>query len=152
VATLIAFFEARQGQLYGFRFRDPMDHRSGAPSQTLSASDQAIGVGDGLETEFQLVKTYADIAASYVRPITKPVLGTVLVAIDGQVETNFTADGLTGVITFTNPPDAGAIITAGYQFDVPVRFDIAQLDLTLEAFGAGEIASVPLIEVPHAST
>ena len=146
IHALIAFFEARSGQQYAFRFRDPMDHRSGLPAATLSASDQQIGVGDGAETQFQLVKAYADAGGEYVRAITKPVSGTVLAAVNGQTEA-VSVDALTGRITFAAPPVNGALITAGFQFDVPVRFGTDHLDISLESFGAGKAESIPLIEV-----
>lgn len=144
--TLIAFFEARGGQAYAFRFRDPMDHNSAVPGGTPSMSDQTLGLGDGVQTVFTLAKTYGDEAGAYIRPITKPVAGTVLAAVDGQAVTP-TVDVQTGEITLSSPPPLGAIISAGYQFDVPARFDTDHLDIALEAFEAGRAVSIPLIEV-----
>lgn len=146
IDVLMAFFEARGGQRHAFRFRDPMDHQSGPPGATLSPNDQDIGVGDGIQTEFQLIKAYADAAGTYERVITKPVSGTVLVAIDG-VLSGVTLEVTQGVITFDVPPPQGVIISAGFQFDVPVRFDTASLDISLEAYGAGQALNIPLIEV-----
>ncbi|HHL42114.1 MAG TPA: TIGR02217 family protein [Hellea balneolensis] len=145
--TLIAFFEARRGELYGFRFRDPLDHKSCPPSQSVSADDQKIGVGDGVETEFYLQKTYADLAGSWVRPITKPVAGTVVLSLDGNPTNTFNIDPLSGQISFSTPPGAGVIIRAGFEFDVPVRFATHQLTTALEAFGTGENVHIPLIEI-----
>ncbi len=144
--TLIAFFEARRGRLHGFRFRDPIDNRSCAPSQVPAALDQVIGTGDGAAAEFQLVKEYASGAESWVRTIAKPVEGTVVVAVDG-VETAVTVDHATGLVSFAAPPPAGAVITAGFAFDCAVRFDTDRLDIALEAIGAGEAPSVPLVEL-----
>lgn len=146
IHTLISFFEARQGQRFAFRFRDPMDHLSCNPGSTISASDQTIGVGDGVRTEFSLFKTYEDVAGLYVRPITKPVSGTVLVAIDGNMASPL-IDFMTGQVIFVTAPATGASITAGYQFDVPVRFDTDRLNISLEAFGAGQVLDIPLLEV-----
>ena len=146
IHVLIGFFEARGGQQYAFRFRDPVDYQSGVPGSTLSASNQQIGVGDGIKTEFLLTKSYSDSAGTYERTITKPVMGTVLVAVDG-IATTVTVDPLTGVITFNTAPSSGAIISAGFQFDVPVRFDTDILDVSLEAFGVGQALNIPLIEV-----
>jgi len=109
--------------------------------------DQIIGYGDGAETAFQLSKAYSDEAGTAQRLITKPISGTVLVAVDGVITSNFTIDDGTGIIRFTTPPAIDAPITAGFEFDVPVRFDTPQLDISLDAFGAGEIPSIPLIEV-----
>lgn len=146
IHTLIAFFEARRGPLYGFRFRDPMDHASGAPGATLSSGDQIVGTGDGVETQFQLVKSYGDQAGDYSRIITKPVLGTVLLAVSGE-SVNGTVDGLTGLVTLDAAPANGAIVSAGFQFDVPVRFDTEHLNISLESFKAGSAEAVPLLEV-----
>ena len=57
IETVIAFFEARQGQLHGFRWKDWADFKSGAASKPVSHLDQVIGVGDGVTTTFQLVKS-----------------------------------------------------------------------------------------------
>lgn len=142
-AALVAFFEGRRGRLYGFRFRDFTDFKSCAPSGAVSPADQPLGVGDGEAVAFALVKTYADLA----RPIAKPVAGTVRVAVDGAETSAFTVDAATGVVTFDSPPGVGAILTAGFEFDVPVRFDADRIDVTLESFDAGRIVAVPLIEL-----
>jgi len=135
--TLVAFFEARRGQLYGFRFRDPTDYKA----------DEEIGIGDGVSTEFQLSKTYADVAGSWQRIITKPKSGTLIIKLGTTLTTAFSVDNMTGKIVFNTPPTVGVVITAVFEFDVPVRFDTAQLTTSLESFGAGGAVHVPLIEV-----
>jgi len=148
--AVIAFFEERRGRLYGFRFRDRTDWRSGPPSQEPTPLDQRIGTGDGATTTFQLVKTYGGSFAPYPRTIAKPVGGSVRVAVDGveqAVGSDFNCDPTTGIITFTTPPPADAAITAGYSFDVPVRFDTDELDIDLSTFEAGGIPQIPLIEI-----
>lgn len=135
--TLIAFFEARRGQLYGFRFRDPMDHKA----------DGEIGIGDGQTTEFQLSKTYADAAGSWQRTITKPKPGTLVINLGVVPTPSFNIDNFTGMVVFDTAPAGGAVITATFEFDVPVRFDTEQLTTSLESFGAGGAVNVPLIEV-----
>ena len=146
---LISFFEARQGQLYSFRFRDPLDFQSCKPSETLAATDHVIGLGDGQRTEFHLIKNYQDSGGAYERPITKPVKESVVIAVNGALikQSQYSVNLLTGTILFHTPPPAGAVISAGFMFDVQVRFDTDQLDLALEAFGAGQAANIPLIEV-----
>ena len=141
MAALTAFFEARRGRLYGFRFRDFADFKSCAPGGEVAATDQALGVGDGTRRTFQLVKRYGDVE----RPIRKPVAGSVRVAVDG-VEVGFSLDATTGEATLEAAPTAGAV-TAGFVFDTPVRFDTDRIEATLESFGAGRMAAVPLIEV-----
>lgn len=149
--AVLAFFEARSGELYGFRFRDPVDHQSVPPGQIVAATDQVIGTGDGTTAAFQLRKTYADAGASVARTIAKPVAGTVRVAVNGveQATSRFTVDTTTGRVTFGNAyiPGAGAIVQAGFEFDVPVRFAVSRIDIDLSAFNAGRIPTIPLIEV-----
>ncbi len=148
LAAVVAFFEARNGRLHGFRFKDWADYKSCLPSGTPAAIDQAIGTGDGATTDFQLVKVYSSGSQSWTRTITKPVAGTVLVAIDGTEQTSgWSVDTTTGIVSFTTAPAAGAAITAGFEFDVPARFDTDTLDVTLDIERLGSITSIPLIEV-----
>jgi len=148
LATVVAFFEARSGRLYGFRWKDWGDYKSCLPSQTPAATDQAIGTGDGTTTAFQLVKAYTSGSQTWMRMITKPVAGTVTVALGGAVQnTGWSVDTTTGLITFTTAPANGAAITAGFEFDVPVRFDTDQLDVTHDIERLGSITSIPLIQV-----
>ncbi len=141
--ALIAFFEARRGRLHGFRFRDPFDWKSCAPSQAVTPLDQAIGEGDGGSASFQLAKVYGD----YARPIAKPIAGSVRVALNGVETDAFALDAASGAVTFDEPPANGAAISAGFLFETPVRFDAERLDLSLDAFGAGRALAVPLIEI-----
>jgi len=150
VEALIAFYEARQGQLFGFRWKDWSDFKSCLPSKAPSALDQIIGLGDGVQLAFSLVKTYRSGEQSYTRPIVKPVLGTILVALDGdaKVETlEFSVDVTTGVITFPTPPDPGVRVTAGFEFDVPVRFDTDRIQTSVASFKAGDVPNVPVLEL-----
>jgi uncharacterized protein (TIGR02217 family) len=146
--AVIAFFEARLGRLYGFRFKDFADWKSCAPGAAISPLDQAIGTGDGTATTFQLARTYTSGPANWVRRIAKPVDGTVRVAIAGVERiSGITIDPATGLVTFGSAPASGTAITAGYEFDTPVRFDTDQLSINLASFAAGEIPGIPLIEV-----
>ena len=151
IQTLVAFFEERRGRLHGFRFRDPFDHKSSAPSADPTPTDQTLGSGDGTTATFQLVKLYGAGATAWTRQIAKPVAGSVRVAIDGTeqtVGTDVTVDTATGLLTFTpTPPAAGTTITAGFEFDVPVRFDSDRLEISLAAFEAGDLPSVPIVEI-----
>lgn len=150
VETLIAFFEARTGQLHGFRWKDWSDYKSCAPLSTPSIDDQLIGIGDGVTRIFQLQKTYISGLQSYVRPIRKPVSGTVVVAIAGdqKVETiEYSLNLETGEVTFVLPPDLGTRVTAGFEFDVPVRFDTDTIQTSVSSFQAGEVPNVPVVEI-----
>lgn len=146
----IAFFEARRGRLYGFRWKDHLDFKSKGPLEPVTATDQAIGTGTGAQTAFQLSKTYTSGPASYQRPVKKPVSGTVLAAVSGVQKTlgaDYTVDAATGVVTFAVAPANGAPVTAGFEFDVPVRFDTDRLEISLAAFKAGELPHIPIVEV-----
>ena len=150
VAALIAFFEARRGQLFGFRWKDWADFTSGLPSAGVTANDQLLGQGDGATTEYDLTKRYVSGAQSHDRRIAKPVAGTVRVAVDGveQAEgTDWTLDPTLGRVSFAAAPGPGQTVTAGFEFDVPVRFDTDRLDISCAGFAAGEVPSVPVVEI-----
>lgn len=144
---VVAFFEARMGQLYGFRWKDWSDYKSCAASADPAATDQAVATGDGTTTSFPLVKTYASGEGSYARPISKPVAQTVKVALDGAETTDFDVDVESGALIFSSAPDAGVTITAGFEFDVPVRFDTDRIETSIASFSVGEIPDIPVIEV-----
>jgi len=148
---LTAFFEARRGQLHGFRFRDPVDHASAPPGQAVTALDQPIGTGDGVTILFELKKTYADAGGATVRRIEKPTEGSVLLAVDGAAldPGDYAVDHATGRVTIAPAatPAPGAQVTAGYEFDIPVRFDTDRIEISLAAFKAGSAPSVPLVEI-----
>jgi uncharacterized protein (TIGR02217 family) len=150
LAALIAFFEARRGQLHGFRWKDWADYKTCLPSQSVSALDQEIGLGDGVKTVFQLRKTYASGGSVYVRDLVKPVAGSVTVVVAGVVQTapgEFTFEETSGIVVFNRPPALGVVVTAGCEFDVPVRFDTDRINASISSFQAGEIPAVPVIEV-----
>jgi len=148
LAAVVAFFEGRNGRLHGFRFKDWGDHKSCLPSGMPSPTDQAIGTGDGATTAFQLMKRYASGSQTWLRTITKPVAGTVRVAFDGEEQlSGWSVDTTNGVVTFDSAPAEGVAITAGYAFDVPVRFDTDALDVTLDLERLGSITSIPLLEI-----
>lgn len=150
VETLIAFFEARQGQLIGFRWKDWSDYLSCKPSCAVEASDQLIAIGDETTRVFQLTKSYRSGTATYRRPITKPVPGSVRVALGGdlvQPGVDYDIDDNSGVLTFATAPDTGAEVRAGFEFDVPVRFDTDAIMTSVSSFQAGEVPNVPVVEV-----
>ncbi len=149
LSEILRFFEARHGQLYGFRWKDWLDFKSCLPSETPQAVDQVLTAGSD-PLVYQLTRTYSDGAGTYLREITKPVQGTVQVARDGvqlTEGTDFTVDPETGMVTLASAPPPAAIVTAGFEFDVPVRFDSDTIDVNLSAFEAGEIPSIPIVEV-----
>lgn len=148
LAAVVAFFEARGGRLYGFRFKDWSDFKSSLPSVATSRTDQSLGTGTGALQTFQLVKRYTSGAQTWTRTITKPVAGTLLVALNGvNRASGWTINTATGILTFTVAPALGVAVAAGFEFDVPVRFDSEAMDVTLDFERLGSINSIPLVEL-----
>jgi uncharacterized protein (TIGR02217 family) len=150
VEALIAFFEARGGQLHAFRWKDWSDFKSCRPSAVPSPLDQVIGTGDGVTRTFQLQKLYQSGTQQYFRAITKPVENSVQTAIAGDPRIpglQFSVDLEKGLVTFVDPPDVGVEVRAGFEFDVPVRFDTDRIQTSVASFHAGEVPSVPVVEV-----
>jgi uncharacterized protein (TIGR02217 family) len=144
--TLIAFFRARRGAARGFRFRDPYDYSSAGMAGAPTATDQIIGIGDGSTTHFPLIKHYGTGPDAEVRLITRPVAVSLLVAMNGVSTGAWTLDA-SGAINFTTPPPVGQAVTAGFLFDVPVRFAEDKLTVDVNNFLAGDVPSVPLVEI-----
>jgi len=150
IEALVAFFEARRGQMYGFRWKDWADYKSCSAGKTPGFEDQVIGLGDGVERVFQLTKTYRSGENDYARPIKKPRQGTVYVGLSGDKMSegvDWNLDPSLGQIEFTQAPDIGVIVTAGFEFDVAVRFDIDHIHTSVASFQAGEVPNVPVVEV-----
>lgn len=139
VAEVIAFFRARFGRAYGFRFKDWSDYEAAEP--------QLLGVGDGTTTAFQLVKHYGSEAHAVARRITRPVEGSVVVYRDGLEESAVSVDHATGVVSFGSAPGEGVAVTARFAFDVPVRFDTDTMDVSIETFEMGQWSQIPLVEL-----
>ncbi len=146
IATLLAFFRARRGAARAFRFRDPFDASSGG-GETSTPLDQSLGLGDGSATSFPLVKRYGEGDEAQVRRITRPVAGSVRVAVGGVEAATGWSLLPGGVVSFEAAPAVGAEVTAGFLFDVPVRFAEDMLEVSRATFLAGEAPAVPLIEV-----
>ena len=150
--SVIDFFEERRGRLHAFRWQDRADYLSGEPGSAPDFLDQTIGQGDGTNADFPLKKTYGQTHLPFERIIEKPEAGSVRVAVGGVEQTagtDFTVDTTTGMVTFLSGsiPGSGVAVTAGFRFDVPVRFDTDFLEINLTAFDAGDIPNIPLIEV-----
>ena len=150
VELMLSFFEARRGQLHGFRWKDWADYKTCAASGEPDYNDQIIGHGDGTRAEFQLSKTYQAGANPYLRPVTKPVAGTVTLGMEGDLlreAVHFDLDVTTGKVVLYDVPAPGAEITAGFEFDVPVRFDTDLIQVSVASFNAGNVPNVPVVEV-----
>jgi uncharacterized protein (TIGR02217 family) len=137
IATLLGFFRARMGPARGFRLRDPFDWQG---------NDEMLGTGDGTTARFALVRHYN----AMTRRITRPVAGSVTVKVGGVATTAFSVmDG--GFIEFDTAPASGAVVTASFDFDVPVRFAEDALSVSRATFLAGTAPNVPLIEIREAA-
>jgi uncharacterized protein (TIGR02217 family) len=150
LSGVVAFFEERRGRLHGFRWRDRLDHSSAAPGVNPAPFDQGMTPLGG--AAYQLAKTYGAVHAPYRRAIGKPVAASVRVAVNGVEQTEgtaFSVDVATGIVTFLtgHVPSEGAEVTAGFLFDVPVRFDTDYLEVDLAAFAAGSVPRIPLVEI-----
>lgn len=136
--TLIAFFRARKGRAFGFRFKDWTDYQA----------TETLGTADGVQTEFQLIKSYVNGAVTEIRTIKKPVTGTIQVYRNASLQTaGVSVNSTTGIVTFATAPAAGQIISASFEFDVPVRFDTDRLSASLDAYGTHSWLDIPLVEV-----
>ena len=148
LALVVAFFEARNGRLHGFRYKDWADYKSCLPSQAVAPTDQPISTGNSAVTTFALLKRYTSGAQSWTRSIAKPVAGSIRLALNGVEQmSDWSVDTATGSVTFAAAPGAGIAITAGFEFDVSVRFDTDMLDVTLDLERLGSITSIPLLEI-----
>lgn len=162
LAEVLAFFEARRGRLHGFRWKDWLDSTSALPSANVAPTDQVLGLGTGIEKNFPLRKAYQSGEHIYHRSIALPLEGTVRVSVDGVeiaegagwtlvegAEIEPAAGGpLPGkVVVFDSAPAIGVTVAAGYEFDVPVRFAEDEITVSLTAMEAGEIPSIPVVEV-----
>ena len=136
---IIAFFRARKGRAHGFRFKDWSD---------FQATTQNLGTGNGTVTNFQLVKKYTSGSTTETRTINKPVSGTVIPYLNGvQQSGNFSVDVTNGVIIFNSAPANGVVVTATFEFDVPVRFAEDFLPVALDNQNSFKLESIELIEV-----
>lgn len=144
------FFGAARGRFNGFLFLDPIDSVSGTMGGTPAATDESIGTGDNIETDFQLVKTYTAGAEVFSRTITRPQTGTVLVALDGVPQVSgWSVSTTTGIVSFVAAPGIGVAVTAGFAFYYPARFDTDMLEQTISAKSDELVisATLPVVEL-----
>jgi len=157
LSTVKEFYIARQGAANGFRFKDFLDFTTAVNHRddegAVAFDDHEIGTGDGSNKSFQLSKKYTSGAFNRTRNITKPVTGTIRVGVNGVEKTisvDFTVDTTTGIVLFTVAPPNGQSVTAGCEFDVPVRFGSEAdelLEASQDAFDMGTIPGIPMIEL-----
>jgi uncharacterized protein (TIGR02217 family) len=147
---LIEFFYYMRGKAYGFRFKDPLDHKSCPVKEDAAADDQIlVASATGGETTIQLIKTYSTLVGSIDRVINKPVEGTVVLEKNSTPLTetvDYTVDHATGIVTLVVPLVATDEVTGGFEFDVPCRFDTDDLDISLNSALVGD-TTIPVIEL-----
>lgn len=137
--AVIAFFRARYGKAYGFRFKDWSDYQG---------IGQNIGTGNGTQTAFQLKKTYVSGAGSYIRDIRKPVSGSISIYLNSVLQSSgYTIDYPTGIVTFASAPGNGVLVAADYEFDVPVRFDTDQINVRADGPARFVWDAIPIVEI-----
>lgn len=152
LSDLIRFFHLCRGRAHQFRYKNWLDYKSCDVEDNITPYDQVFGVGDGVESEFQLIKRYelygiSSLTLEYI--IKKPVPNTVIVAINNNIKTinvDYVVDTTTGIVTFTTIPSVGDVLTWGGEFDLPCRFDVDELQISLDFFEHGS-TNIPLIEV-----
>lgn len=120
IDELIKFFNIHKGRGHSFRFKDFCD---------FSVTKQKIGVGDGKTSSYQLIKTYSLDQLSVDRKINKPVFNSLNIFLNNK-KTDFECDYEKGLITLKEVPELGEIITASFEFDVEVRFDMDHLEVS----------------------
>jgi uncharacterized protein (TIGR02217 family) len=145
---LLAFFYARAGRARGFRVQDWSDYKSCPVTAVPAHTDQVIGQGDGARQFFQLQKSYTSGPVTYVRKITRPVPGTVRIGLGGVAQTSgWSVNHNTGLVTFATPPAPGVVVSAGFEFHVPARFDIDRLEPIHLFPGAVQLPELPIVEI-----
>lgn len=132
------FYNCR-GRARGFRFKDHSDY--------IATDEPCLGAVDGVNTTFKLQKRYTSGALTFDRRIFKPVAGTLSVKKNGS-NAGFSAfDTTTGSFTIVGTPTGGDVITATFQFDIPVRFDTDQMSVSREGHELLTWGSIPLVEI-----
>jgi uncharacterized protein (TIGR02217 family) len=156
ISTVLNFYMAREGAANGFRFKDWNDFSSATDHiGTPTSTDCPIGTFTaGGSRTWQLQKRYVSGGTTKYRAITKPVVGTIVVAINGVTTTAFTSDSTNGQVTLNSDPADGALITAGCYFDVPVRFDESAdrlMAISIDSFDERSLPSCRLVEIKDAT-
>lgn len=138
IIDVVAFFRARKGRARSFRFKDWVDY---------AVQDESIGTGNGSGTQFQLRRVYNDGLTTEYRIITKPVVDTVRMYLDGVETTSFVIDHTTGVVSFNTAPGDGVAVTADFEFDFPARFNTDNLSVAIDFFDGFVADAINIVEV-----
>lgn len=125
-----------RGMLHNFLFKDELD---------FEADEDFFGVGDGVQTEFQLGKISTIDGVSYERNVYYIMPGAT-VTVDGAAASP-TIDPDRGTATFSPAPADGAVLRWSGEFRLWVRFNQDALPFSLDNINAVN-GTVDLIEVP----
>jgi uncharacterized protein (TIGR02217 family) len=151
--TVIDFYIARLGPAYGFRYKHWLHYTSASNGRDTPAdTDVQIGVGDGTETDFQLIYKHTSGAVTRDRNIEKPVDGTTIISLDDVSQgSGWSVNTTTGIVTFSSAPSIAEVVKAGYEYDFPARFELeiddAGLLASIDSFDSGSIPNIPIIEI-----
>lgn len=133
-----SFFKARRGKFYSFRFKDLADYK---------VQNQIIGIGDGVQKKFPLIKNYDDPIMPFDRIITRHIPSTVKLCVNNQEISAEYYDIQNGVIHFNKPLEIGDKLVANFEFDVEVRFNNDSFAYTHRSDGSIQLSNVELVEV-----
>lgn len=156
IKDVLSIFHVCSGDLHGFLFKDPTDFASRVGDTWVSEDaitmlDQPLGIYDAGTTFYELTKRYAIASRSKLRRIRYPDTSTLVVAANGTLVADATWDAAEQAVTFPTPPAADAVLTAGFRFWVPVRFDKGEFPLEPAAgYGetiVGSLRSISLVEI-----
>lgn len=137
ISLIQNWFRISAGKANGFRFKDPLDHQS---------ENEFIAKANGQDKEFQLIKSYSIGSYKNIREIKKPASKTVYIYLDGK-KAQAKIDLSKGIIIFNEPPINGQVITANFEFDIPVRFDSDLLQISCAANNLFIVENLDLIEI-----
>lgn len=139
---VLAFFYARRGRAYGFRFKDWTDYQVGRTEK------QQIAVGNNAQTKFQIVRRYTDGTFTFDRPLTRIVAGTTRVFLDAAEQlAGWSVNADTGIVTFDTAPLAAVSVGIICEFDVPVRFNVDALELSAVRDDAFTLPAIEIVEL-----
>lgn len=152
LSDLVKFFHLCRGRAHSFRYKNWLDYKSCDAEEEITPFDQILGVGNGVTTDFQLQKTYELYGLpelSIEKPIYKPVSNTIVVSADNTpltINTNFIVNYSTGIVSITPAPLSGVVLRWGGEFDLPCRFDIDELQVSMDFYEHGS-TNIPIVEV-----
>lgn len=120
-AKVMKVFRTCRGRGVGFRLKNWVDYK---------AKNETLGVMTDNTQSFQLKITSSAGGYTTVKTIRKPVVGRVVVYVDG-VETPATIDYTKGIVTVA--ADIGSTISWSGEYDIPVRFDNDDIHWSVDA-------------------